>query len=169
MLGFLLSDRATHYHGIDAAPETCEGVQRMFDDLSTLTPQRRKSAQITCAPFEDVSLDQEAYDVAITSPPYYDTEKYPGEQSSWRVYASFDDWVSGFYVPLLTNVAKALKPHGVFALQVGSQSYPLRERAVELAPRCGLVHAETRHTDMINNRMGTEPDAGEVVVILRKP
>lgn len=169
MLGFLLSERAIEYHGFDAAPETTAGVQQIFNDLAPLTPDRPKAATLICQPYETVTLEPGSYDFALTSPPYFDTEKYPGERSSWRMYPDFDSWVAGFYQPLITITAAALKPGALFALQVGSQSYPLVERALAIAPAAGLVHAETRHTEMVNNRTDTEPDKGEVVVLLRRP
>ena len=167
-LGFLLS-HAQRYDGYDPAPQTSAGVSAMFADLAKLTPDRVKIAHFAQRPFERAALKAAAYDFALTSPPYYDTEKYDGDASSWKSYATFDAWVKGFYEPLISKTSRALKPGGVFALQVGSQTYPLKEAAIALAPRCGFVHDVTRHTHMVNNRSGTEPDDGEVVIILRKP
>lgn len=167
-LGFLLS-HASRYDGYDPAPETSAGVSEMFADLSALTPDRLKVAHFAQRPFERAALKAASYDFALTSPPYFDTEKYDGAASSWRTYPTFDAWVRGFYEPLLAKTQRALKPGGVFVLQVGSQSYPLKDTALALASGCGFVHDETRHTHMVNNRAGTEPDDGEVAIILRKP
>ena len=167
-LGFLLS-AASRYDGYDPAPETSAGVMQMFADLSVLTPDRVKIAHFAQRPFERAALKAASFDVALTSPPYFDTEKYDGDTSSWRTYPTFDTWVKGFYEPLIAKTQRALKPGGVFVLQVGSQTYPLKETALVLAARCGFVHDGTRHTHMINNRAGTEPDDGEVAIILRKP
>ena len=112
MLGFLLSKAAT-YHGFDTDPLTVKGVQLMFDDLHGYAESKR-AASLVCHPFEDAKLKQD-YDFALTSPPYFDTEKYGGQESSWQRYKSFDAWVDGFYRPLLTKTARALKPGGVFA------------------------------------------------------
>lgn len=166
MLGFLLS-HASGYIGYDPSAATHLGVTALFDDLAPLTP-RAKTAKLICAPFEDATLSRASFDFALTSPPYFDTEKYAGALSSWQRYASFEDWVQGFYAPLIAKTAKALRRDRVFCLQVGSQQYPLKERAIEIAPRHGLVHVETRHTHMINNRAKTDPDDGEVIVVLRK-
>lgn len=169
MLGFLLSDKAVEYVGCDPAPQTSQGVQSMFDDLSALTPKRIKSAKLFCSPFETTTdIERASFDFALTSPPYYDVEKYDGAQSSWCLYKTFDDWVTGFYQPLLARVSDALKPGAVFALQVGSQSYPLKQLAVKLAKQCGLRHVETRRTEITNTYAETDPDEGEVIVILER-
>jgi hypothetical protein len=167
LLGFLLSD-AERYVGYDPSPLTNQGVSAMASDLIALTPERVKHARLIGAPFEDALLKARSFDFALTSPPYFDTEKYDGASSSWRLYQSYDAWVAGFYKPLIVSAARALKRGGVFALQVGSQRYPLQADAVRLARDCGMLCIETRHTQMINNRTGTDPDDGEVVVILRK-
>lgn len=167
LLGFLLSG-ARKYVGFDPSPETNAGVSAMAADLIALTPQREKSVRLACIPFERAELVRRSFDFAMTSPPYYDTEKYAGAQSSWQLYQSYDAWIAGFYVPLIAKAALALKRNAVFALQVGSQRYPLQADGVRIAQEHGMTCIETRHTQMINNRAGTDPDEGEVIVLLRK-
>jgi hypothetical protein len=167
MLGFLLSKHARFYAGFDPDERTGAGVQAMFDDLKDLA-SCPKSASLTAQPFEDAKLPRTQFDFALTSPPYFDVEKYGGELSSWRRYSTFEAWVEGFYRPLIVKTAKALKPGAVFALQIGNQTYPLERTAVAIAAACGLAHVETRPTGMINNRTKTEEADGEVVLILRK-
>lgn len=169
MLGFLLASNAVEYHGFDPSPLTHIGVKAMHADLAALTPERKKLASLHELPFERAKLKPNSYDFALTSPPYYDVEQYEGEESSHRVYKKFDDWVAGFYMPMIRAVSRALKPGAIFALQVGSQRYKLSQIAIDLAPAHGLQHAETRTTGMVNNRTETEPEEGEVVVVLRKP
>lgn len=168
MLGFLLSAKAQRYVGYDPSPSTNEGVLSLFRDLAALTPERRKFAELHQMPFEDAKIAPAAFDFALTSPPYFDTEKYGGDDSSFRRYADFDAWCANFYEPLIQRTARALKRNSVFCLQVGSQSYPLVERALAIAPKHRMSHEATRHTNMVNNRMGTEPDDGEVIVIFRR-
>jgi hypothetical protein len=173
MLGFLLSKAGT-YHGFDTDPLTVNGVQAMFDDLHSYADGKR-AASLVCHPFEDAKLKQD-YDFALTSPPYFDTEKYGGPESSWRRYKTFETWVDGFYRPLLTKAARALKPGGMFALQIGNQRYPLEQAARDLAPDCGLAAVATRFTEMSDHGyvgLGTEgaverdPAEHEVVLLLR--
>jgi hypothetical protein len=166
-LGFLLSDHAAHYHGFEVDQRTLDGVQLMVDDLKGFCASK-KSVELELRPYEDAKLKRESFDFALTSPPYYNVEKYDGEQTSWRRYGSFDDWVKGFFAPLITKTMAALKPGGVFALQVGNQSYPLEDNARRIAQTCGAA-VEKRTTEMINNINATDPvDDGEIVLIMRK-
>lgn len=167
MLGFLLSRQGGTYHGFDVSPQTQDGVQAMFDDLAPLCLQQ-KAARLDLIPYQEASLDADAYDFAFTSPPYFNIEKYDGERQSWREFKNFDDWVAGFYRPMINITAKALKPGACFALQVGSQMFPLARLAKDLGTRAGMDIMAVRPTDMTNQQMKTEAHDGEVIVVLRK-
>jgi len=81
---------------------------------------------VYCAPFEDSQLEPASFDFAMTSPPYYDTEHYTDEPSnSMNRYSSFEDWVEGFYCPLIEKTMAALKPGAEFWLNIGSRTYAL--------------------------------------------
>ena len=85
-------------------------------------------ARVHNIPFEDSQLTPNFYDIALTSPPYYDSEKYSDEPSnSLNRYNSFQEWCIGFYIPLITKTMAALKPGAVFILNIGSRMYPLNQ------------------------------------------
>jgi len=67
---------------------------------------------------------------------------------------------------MIAKVADALKDGAVFALQVGSQAFPLETDCKAIGPKHKLVHELTRETEIVNNQMGHTQ--GEVVIILRK-
>lgn len=165
-VGFLLS-RAAYYLGHDPSPETFEGVRTLTADLLPYTTGKTIETRNVC--YEDAELADESFDFALTSPPYFDTEKYTGAEQSFVRYPSFAAWNTSFYGPLIRKTAAALRTGAVFALQVGNQRHPLEAQAIAHAKRCGFVHVATRTTDMVNNQF---PDSaredGEVIVILRK-
>jgi hypothetical protein len=167
MLGFMLSRRAAEYVGFDVDPKTYAGVKQMYQDLVPFAGLPKKATTFL-KPFEKAKLTPRSFDFALTSPPYFDTERYDGAESSWKQYKNFDAWVQGFYGPLIKKVHDALKPGASFCLQVGSQSYPLEAKAKEIAPKVGFKWIETRPTSMVNNYTATEADKGEVVVVLKR-
>ena len=173
LIGFLLSE-AGRYVGTDPSPETFQGVRRMADDLLQYVPG--KSVTTFNMPFEDADVEG-PFDFALTSPPYYDTERYTGEGSSHNRYRDFDDWVRGFYSVLIEKTYNVLKGGGVFALQIGNTLYPLEAVAKIHAERVGFEYIETRPTKMRKAPPGargkteasaTDDDNGEVIVILQK-
>ena len=75
LVGALLAD-VRHYCGIDPDPDTHRGVQLMADTF--LDYCKETTVELIEAPFEDVVLDEGVYDMALTSPPYFDVEQYRG-------------------------------------------------------------------------------------------
>ena len=166
LIGFMLS-QASAYVGIDPAPYSSK-LKEMFTDLSQYLPVP-KAAKFINKPFEDTVLSSESYDFALTSPPYFNTEKYPGDESSWRRYTTLSSWVSGFYEPLISGVAAALRPGAAFALQV-TPKFRMVDIAKEVGASVGLEFEKVFDTSM---RRYNTTDSGatelyEVVAIFRK-
>ena len=119
-------------------------------------------------PFEKTTLQNEFFDFAITSPPYFDTEKYMGGEQSRETNGSYQEWRDNFYRVLIEKVFAALKHDTFFCLQVGSQRYPLLDDGKQLASNTGFEVVEIRSTEMKNNYNKTEEERGEVVIVLHK-
>lgn len=166
LVGFLASD-AVEYDGTDASPYQCEGDRLIFDTFQDVT-RIEKSVAVNCSPFEKRELRSDYFDMAITSPPYFDTEKYIGGEQSRETNGSYNEWRDNFYHVLISKTFEALKVGGVFCLQVGSQRYPLLQDGMKIAEEVGFEVLEVRPTDMVNNQTKTEEEKGEVVIILKK-
>lgn len=167
LIGFMLSS-ANSYAATDPAPSTHRGVTAIRD-LFMPYAHGDKSADLFNLPAEKWTPPAAGYDLALTSPPYFDTEKYEGGDQSRLAHSDYASWRDGFYTTLIERVHSWLRPGGVFALQVGSQIYPLASDGGKIAKATGFALEATRATDMVNNFTGTEAMDGEVVMILRKP
>ena len=106
--------------------------------------------------------------MAITSPPYFDTEKYIGGEQSRETSGNYEQWRENFYRVMIQKTFDALKTGGIFCLQVGSQRYPLLTDGTEIAEQLGFEVLEVRPTEMVNNQTKTDEEKGEVVIILKK-
>ena len=69
---------------------------------------------------------------------------------------------------MINNVYDCLLDDGVFALQVGSQRYPLLEDGKEIAINKGFIVEGDFETEMQNHFADTEEDKQERIIILRK-
>lgn len=168
LVGALLAD-VRHYCGIDPDPDTHRGVQLMADTF--LDYCKDSSVELIEAPFEDVTLDEGVYDMALTSPPYFDVEQYRGGEQAHEKFPKYELWVEGFYRPLIAKTYGALRPGGHFCLQVGSQSYPLRNDALRIAPEVGFTLIDERPLNggtnsSLHNQAGKETN--EMILIFRK-
>lgn len=166
LVGFLASE-ATEYDGTDASPYQCDGDKLIYDTFQDVT-RGEKQVSITCSPFEKRTLRNAYFDMAITSPPYFDTEKYIGGEQSREKSSNYEQWRDKFYRVLIENTFAALKVGGIFCLQVGSQRYPLLDDGIKIAEETLFDVLEVRPTEMVNNQTKTDEEKGEVVIILKK-
>lgn len=141
LTGALLAD-ASLYVGVDPSEEAHRGVERIAEAFLPYCPNSR--AEFILSPYEDADLGGRTFDFALTSPPYFDVELYHGEGQAHVRYPKYDKWVKGFYRPLIEKTYAALKPGGVFALNVGSQKYPLTQDAQTIAQSVGFKVLEIR-------------------------
>ena len=109
------------YHGFEPATNTFNGLQKLGTFLKSF--QNGFDFKIENLPFEDAVLTGN-YDIALTSPPYYDTEIYSDEESnSCNRYKSFEEWKNKFYFVM---IEKARSHCRQIVLNVGSRQYDLK-------------------------------------------
>lgn len=136
LIGLMASGRVKQYDGFDPANETHDGPKRLHQFLNEGAV--KMDADIVCCPFEDANVRENHYDFAVTSPPYFDTEHYPGDRQSRIVFNSFSEWVEGFYFPMLDKTMRSLKKGATFLLNVGNNKYPLGTKAKDWAKEKGF-------------------------------
>ena len=165
LIGSMLED-VEHYTGVDASDLQNKGVKDIFENFKEYS--NIKDVNLINSPFEKVKLKKEFYDFALTSPPYFDREKYIGGEQSHSNYSNYDIWKNDFYDVLIKKVYDSLKADSYFALQVGSQVYPLAEDGKLISKKYGFEFIEMRDTCMKNNFNETDEENGEVVLIFYK-
>lgn len=114
LLGAMASDKVKFYHGTDPCDQTAFVLENM-----AYTFKNGKGAWIDNVPFEDLNLHNHQYDLAFSSPPYFDTEHYSYEANqSWVRYKTRDMWREGFLVPTIEKCYKHVKTGGYFVINV---------------------------------------------------
>jgi len=130
------------YTACEPSTMTFNGLQKLGSWLKLLQPSF--SFDVKCLPYEDLECNEQ-FDIALTSPPYYDTEHYSDEPTnSLNRYKSFDDWVEGFYKPLILTTMERVKDDGVFILNVGDRKYPLSQSMFKVCEDAGLYCSRIR-------------------------
>jgi len=113
-----------NYTCFEPATQTYEGLIELNKFIHSMNSTFHPN--IYCSCFEDSNLQDNYYDFALTSPPYYDTEEYTDEKTnSLNRYNSFESWSENFYIPLIEKTMKSIKPNGSFVINIGSRKYPL--------------------------------------------
>jgi hypothetical protein len=106
------------YHGVDPSV-TMKSVYEHI--INTFVPDKNKGKyKIENLPFEDVEELNEEYDVAFTSPPFFDFEVYDdsNEIQSHKRYPTIEEWTHKFIVPYATKAWRAVKQGGYLVLYI---------------------------------------------------
>lgn len=109
------------YLGFDPDTELKEGHDRMIQMFGDPTRHR-----IIYKPFEEATAEEigTGYDVMLTSPPYFTTELYPGQNQSTSKFPDYVAWMNGFLYTSLLKAWNALKEGGYFAIHISDPEYP---------------------------------------------
>ena len=106
----------------------------------------------------------------ITSPPYYDTERYSDELTqSCNRYKSYEEWVEKFFTVLIRKTMAHLKSGAVFALNTCDRKYALSKEIERIVP-VGIERPPSFISRYIPSAgMGKDRTKCERLFLLRKP
>lgn len=129
MLGSACLDNV-HYTGIEPCRKTFEALDAIRQKLSLNVTLYNDAAE------KVLPMLERKYDLAITSPPYYNLEIYSDEATQSHHYGSYTEWVAHFLRPVVFGVLDKLKEGGVSCWSVKNfktdKYYPLYDDVVEL-------------------------------------
>ena len=108
-----------------------EGLERRINVWLKRELTGKRSSTIYYRPFEAFIKTPAAKklfgrcDLVITSPPYFDAEIYDPQNAkqSGNKYATYEQWVTGFYRPLMKGAFDLLKEGGVFVLNIANVAF----------------------------------------------
>jgi len=95
---------------------------------------------------EDCKFDEGEFDLAFSSPPYFNTEEYAYEDTqSFVRYTEAESWRDNFLEPLIDNCYKWVKEDGHFIINVANvRTYKTLEAdTVRLAKERGFKLVKT--------------------------
>ena len=121
-VGFWASQYATKYVGIDPNSTLVDSYRDMTEWLINHFPQPHKEFEFIQEEAQNIDYLTrwgQVFDVVMTSPPYFNREKYVEEdtQSSIR-FKTFEAWKQGFLFPSIEKSLLALKQDGLFILNI---------------------------------------------------
>ena len=143
LFGAFVSQKVKTYVGTDPSTKTYEGLIKLKDYLQT---KIEKEVILHNQPFEDLELEDNSFDLAFSSPPYFNTEEYSYEDTqSFMKYDTKEKWRDGFLKPLVSNSYRYLKTDGYFIVNIANvNSYKnLEEDLLEIAKEKGFNLVKT--------------------------
>lgn len=94
-------------------------LKKGHNEMITLFGNKKKH-KVIYEPFETAEIPGGAYDVVLSSPPFFDIEEYSNnENQSIQKYESFHKWMVYFLFRSLLKAWENLKPSGYLILHIG--------------------------------------------------
>jgi len=156
MLGIGTSNLHHEYIGTDPNTITFKHLTYLKELLAESLGHK---ITIHNSPSEDLILEPGSVDLAFSSPPYFNLEKYSDEPTQCMVRCSnLDMWFEEYAKPTIQNIHSSLENDGVFAVNiadynVGQGRFEIVERWKELTVSLGFKYVKT--IDMLlNSRPG---------------
>lgn len=144
LIAALASD-AELYNGFDPNKNLQKGYKKIVKTL----PSTAK-ANVKCLPFEEAKLRNNFYDIAITSPPYFDLEKYGNDDKQSIIKnPTYTEWLNNFYGPYIMKMIHAVRSGGFIAIYIEDVTsngirYNMREFTIATVNDTNLVKHHTR-------------------------
>lgn len=159
MLGITTSNMRYNYQCIDPNTETITNLTYLSN---LITEAVGNTANITCTVSEEHQPTD--IDLAFSSPPYFNLEKYSDEPTQCMVrYTTLEEWFEGYVAPTMQNVYTGLNSNGIFATNIadyksyGNKEYKVVDEWISTAEKIGFKHTSTIKM-MLNTRPGVGND-----------
>ena len=153
LLGITSSNMRYNYTGIDPNTETVN----YLNYFNTLLDNPGTIVQTVSEEFAPTDVD-----LAFSSPPYFNLEKYSDEDTQCMVrYTTLEEWFNGYATPTMERIYAGLNKDGCFATNIadyksyGNKTYEVVDEWIALAQRIGF-----KHTNTIKMMLNTRPGVG---------
>lgn len=157
LLGITSSPMRYNYTGVDPNTQTFENLGYLSNLINEASGRQ---ANLVC----DVSehYTPQDVDLAFSSPPYFNLEKYCDEPTQCMVRCTtLDEWFELYAAPTMSNIHKGLNSDGIFATNIadyksyGSKEYFVVDRWIATAEKLGFKFEQT-----IKMMLTTRPGVG---------
>ena len=132
MLGSSCLNNVT-YTGIEPATKTFNGLKKIKNTLNLKNIILYNNTAETILP----SLKNNYYNLALTSPPYYNLEIYSSEKTQSHYYKPYENWIKYFLKPVVFGVLEKLKDNGISCWSVKNFK---TEKSYNLFDDIGKLH-----------------------------
>ena len=139
------------YHCRDVNPLVFAGYAAQQQDFGGNVSFELLGAEIDCP-------QSNYFDLVFTSPPYFQIEKYQGDNQSYKLYKKYGEWIDGFLYPMLENAWDSLKSKGVFAINICNVYAQHRENDLT-TPVIDFIRSKGSPVSYIGYRMNKRPNS----------
>lgn len=118
LCGFYASKYPKTYTGVDPNSGLVEAYFEQIKLYDSLT-EAPKDVKMMCSPAEDIESYGRTFDLIMTSPPYYNIEKYCTENTqSYKRYRSIESWLNKFLFVAIQKAWESLRNGGTMLINI---------------------------------------------------
>ena len=163
LLGIGSSNFKYDYIGVEPNTETVNYLNYLNDIITDATGVKGTIVQNVSEEYKPEDID-----LAFSSPPYFNLEKYSNESTQCMVrYKTLDEWFQGYVIPTMENIYRGLNREGIFATNIADyksydrkEPYKVVQEWISYAERVGFKHTQTIKM-MLTTRPGVGNDRKE--------
>jgi len=163
LLGIGSSNFKYKYIGVEPNTETVNYLNYLNDIIDEATGVRGTIIQSVSEQYQPDDID-----LAFSSPPYFNLEKYSNEETQCMVqFKTEDEWFEGYVAPTMENIKRGLNNDGIFATNIADyksydrkEPYEVVQRWIQTAEKVGFIF-EGVIKMMLNTRPGVGNDRKE--------
>lgn len=108
------------YVGFDPNPKLKDVYTNIVNTITAISPERpTKDVRVECATFHpdnEKLIQNQLFDIAFTSPPYYVLEEYEGSENDKKM--TYAQWMTKVYTPYLDMIVRHVKEGGWIVLYI---------------------------------------------------
>jgi len=155
LLGIGSSNMKYNYIGVEPNTETVKYLNYFNECIEEAVGVKGTIVQSVSEEYQPQDID-----LAFSSPPYFNLEKYSDEDTQCMVrYKTLDDWFNGYVAPTIEHIYRGLNREGIFATNIadyktyGNKEFKVVEDWIKTTERIGFKHVSTIKM-MLNTRPG---------------
>ena len=158
LLGIGSSNFKYNYIGVEPNTETVNYLNYLNDVIDEATGVRGTIIQSVSEQYQPDDID-----LAFSSPPYFNLEKYSNEETQCMVqFKTEDEWFEGYVAPTMENIKRGLNDDGIFATNIADyksydrkEPYEVVQRWIQTAEKVGF-----KYDGVIKMMLNTRPGVG---------
>jgi SAM-dependent methyltransferase len=156
VLGIASSNMRYNYTGVDPNTETVERLNYLQQLIQEAIGSNSTVVQSVSEDYQPEDID-----LAFSSPPYFNLEKYSDEPTQCMVqFNTLDEWFDGYVTPTMQNIKRGLNSDGLFATNISDyktakEEFKVVDRWIETAEKVGF-----KYNGMIKMMLNTRPGVG---------
>ena len=158
LLGIGSSNFKYDYVGVEPNTETVKYLNYLNDIVDEATGVKGTIVQSVSEEYQPEDID-----LAFSSPPYFNLEKYSDEETQCMVqFKTEDQWFDGYVVPTIEHIHRGLNREGLFATNIADYKTYGQKEPVEVVQRWIKTAEQNgfKYQGMIKMMLNTRPGVG---------